>query len=123
VIVGGVLIDVDHLIEYFLDTGLNGHVRRFFVYSQKAEFTRYILLFHSFEFVFICGLVGFCRGSFSIWMGLAMGLLSHILLDYINIITRLGFKPRAILLFLFVYRLRYWFNRQTIDVRVKKNIF
>lgn len=121
VALSGVLIDVDHLIEYWLDTGLNVSVKKFFEYSQRGQFTRYVFIFHSFEFVLLLWVIGLSQGGVvSVWTGLALGVLCHIMLDFVNVTTQLRFKPRAILLYFALYRLCHKFNRSEIDRKLKR---
>jgi hypothetical protein len=51
----------------------------------------------------------------NIWNGLVCGILIHLILDYINILTRFNYKWYSFLLFFFTFRMIFSFNRNSID--------
>jgi len=81
---GGVLIDADHFLDHFLSFGFNFNYDYFlngeyFLRSHKAY-----VIFHAFEYVVIAGLFAFFlkdREKKMIFSGLALGMLSHLLID------------------------------------------
>ena len=72
-LVGGLLIDIDHLIDYYLDQGINFKVRNFFIWCHSDHWTRLTLFLHSFELVFILwgSIIVFNLGV--VWVGFAIG--------------------------------------------------
>lgn len=81
---GGVVIDIDHFFDHFLSFGFNFNYDYFingeyFLRSNKAY-----IVFHAFEYVIITGLFGILlkdRKKKIIFYGLALGMLSHLLID------------------------------------------
>ncbi|MGB2651417.1 MAG: hypothetical protein WBD00_04345 [Candidatus Omnitrophota bacterium] len=77
-IVGGVLIDLDHFLDYFLYYGLKLNLRDFFDHKYLASGKCYIL-FHSWEVLAVV----WCLSVIVRWMvPVAAGMTSHILIDY-----------------------------------------
>lgn len=78
----GVLIDLDHYLEYYL-------LRKEFPYRYKdlVDFCWYndekklYLLFHAYEYVFVLWFLIYFFGLSPVWSGLAIGLTIHLLLD------------------------------------------
>ncbi|HTB22865.1 MAG TPA: hypothetical protein VK914_09180 [bacterium] len=79
--VAGTLVDVDHLVDYWRDDGFNLRLARFFAYFPGRSPVFLLLPFHAWEWVL--GLLAVVLGAGApLWVwGLAMGWLSHLLLD------------------------------------------
>lgn len=78
---GAVLIDVDHLVDYWRETGLNADVGRFMAYFDKREPTHSFLPLHAWEWP-LAFLAAALVGGAPAWAwGLAAGVLGHLLLD------------------------------------------
>lgn len=77
----GFLIDLDHILDYYLHTGINLKVSRFFDYCGSRKFEYLTVIFHSFELLFLLWLVIrlFNLGNF--WIALAVGFSQHMILD------------------------------------------
>jgi len=102
---GGVLIDVDHFIDHFLSFGLNFN----YDYFIKGEYflkSKAYIVFHGFEYVIIFGVLALflkTRKKKMMLMGLALGMLSHLLIDILLF-------PNPIKGYFILYRLLHGFN-------------
>ena len=112
---GGVLIDTDHLIEFWYDNGLSLNIHKFFAYANKGVNSRFFIIFHSYELILILFVISrICRFSFLL-NGIIIGLVAHLLLDYINIVRRFDYKRYSFVIFSFMFRLLLGFDRMGID--------
>ncbi len=108
-IIGAVLIDLDHLIDYFLAFGWQWRLPYFLKGYQFLKSDKIYILFHGWEYVilltvsawFVIGMNSdFGIGLFS----LCLGMIFHLAIDmYVN--QGVSFKT-----YLFLYRLRYGFG-------------
>jgi hypothetical protein len=77
-VIGGVLIDLDHLLDYFLYYGLKFSLKNFFDHKYLASGKCYIL-FHSWEVLAAV----WCLSILVRWMvPVASGMTAHVLADY-----------------------------------------
>ena len=106
-VVGGILIDVDHFIDYFLYFGPKFDVLGFFTHRHLASGKIYVVL-HSWELVFVMWL-----GSLAVlWLTpLAAGMTAHLLVDTFSR------HHKSILFYSLVYRTFHGFKREKIDAR------
>lgn len=103
---GGVLIDIDHFLDHFLSFGFNFNYDYFlngeyFLRSNKAY-----IIFHAFEYVILVGLFAVFikdRKKKMIFYGLALGVLSHLLIDILLF-------PNPIRGYFILYRILNGFN-------------
>lgn len=103
---GGVLIDIDHFLDHFLSFGFNFNYEYFikgeyFLRSYKAY-----IVFHAVEYVIISGLLAIFlrdRRKKMIFCGLALGMLSHLLID-------IFLFPNPIKGYFILYRILNGFN-------------
>ena len=78
----GVLIDTDHYLEYWV-------IRKKFPFHYKdlAEFCfdkkvgKQYLLFHAYEYLFVLWFLIYLFSLGKVWIGIAIGLTTHILFD------------------------------------------
>jgi hypothetical protein len=76
-----VLIDVDHLVDYWRETGLNRDWARFFGYFEAREPRHSYLPLHAWEWPAILA-VGAAVGAAPGWAwGWVGGMLAHLILD------------------------------------------
>lgn len=108
-LVSGILIDIDHLLDYYLHRGADLRIKRFFNWCYKNEWQRLILLFHSIELVLILWLCIFVFNLGLFWIGFAVGITQHMVLDII-------FNSEVInaYSYFFLYRLSRGFSREYI---------
>lgn len=103
---GGVLIDVDHFLDHFLAFGFNFNYDYFINGEYFLRTGNTYIIFHAFEYVIITGLFGILlknRESKMIFYGLALGMLSHLLID-------IFLFPNPIKGYFILYRIMNGFN-------------
>jgi hypothetical protein len=83
-LVGGVLIDLDHLYEYFIARRHWGSVRDFFDFFNDYQEQKVYVWFHSVELLLVligAALAGWAPG---LTWGLAFGMLHHLITDQLG---------------------------------------
>lgn len=108
-LIGGILIDIDHLLDYYLHRGFDLRVKNFFNWCYRNQWETLIIFFHSIELIFIIWLVisVFNLGIF--WIGLAIGLSQHIVLDILGNSDMLNLFS-----YFFIYRFINGFRKEYI---------
>ncbi len=104
----GVLIDIDHYIEYCV-------IKRSFPFRYKdlvyfcndARVTKQYLVFHAYEFLLALWFLIYCFDLGIIWTGVALGLTAHMLLDQWS-------NPIKPLYYFMVYRIKNNFEKTRI---------
>ncbi len=79
------LMDADHLVDYFAYYGFHLNIVNFF----KMDFFRltkisYVPL-HGWEWLSIVGIFAYKRGWKSFWMVIFLGMMAHLILDTLNV--------------------------------------
>ncbi|MCX6763733.1 MAG: hypothetical protein NTZ97_03330 [Candidatus Moranbacteria bacterium] len=86
-IIGGVFVDFDHFFDYFIAFGLKFNLSYFINGYQFLKTDKLYLLFHGWEYVVILLILALVlknrtsRTARTIWLGLALGLLFHLIAD------------------------------------------
>jgi len=77
----GILIDVDHILDYYLQRGVTLKIRKIYFWCAEKQFDFIFLFFHSFELVFLLwSIISLFRlGIF--WFAFAIGITQHMVLD------------------------------------------
>jgi len=106
ILVGGILIDLDHILEYLLHFGLPFRRRTFFKAAREHIYPRYYLFAHSWE---LCGLLWLlaaltCRPF--LW-GLAGGSSLHLILDQLG-------NPCHFFTYSFLWRAGHGFRTEAV---------
>lgn len=83
-LIGGIFIDVDHLLDYYIHRGVNFRIRHFFNWCYKNQWETLIIFFHSIEFIFIFWLIISIFNLGIFWLGLAIGVTQHLALDMLG---------------------------------------
>lgn len=117
----GVLIDVDHVIEYWYENGLDFSIKRFFSFCNSGKNSNFFIAFHSMEFICLIYLLFFALNIKLYGLIICLGLTMHLLLDYLNILVKFNYKLRSIIIFSFFYRLSRRFNRIKIDAETRNS--
>jgi hypothetical protein len=99
VFIGGILIDLDHFIDYFLYAGFKFNLRDFLLIDNLKSGRIYIV-FHSWELILLIYLAGLFLGSKRYALALSLGMLAHMSVD--------SFFQKAVLPYSIIYR---WCNR------------
>ncbi len=82
--IGGTLIDIDHLIDYYIVFGSSFKLKYFFQGYQYMKGERLFIVFHGFEHVFIFIFLSvFIGGTFlkPLFQGIGAGMLVHLIFD------------------------------------------
>lgn len=99
----GVFIDLDHVHDYWRDTGFNLHARRFFAHFPNRGPSYLLLALHAWEWPLTLLALALAVGAPAWVFALAAGWFSHLVLDQRY---NLGQKP---LCYFFIYRFRQGF--------------
>ena len=81
-LIGGVLIDMDHLLDYYLQEGVSAfRLKSIYLWCSEQKFKFTYLFLHSIELIFLiwCIISLFKLGV--AWIAMAVGLTQHLLLD------------------------------------------
>ena len=106
---GGVLIDCDHIFDYFWEFRNRFSVKKFFdvYYNGKMLFS--MIVFHSWELLVLLSICAFSM-RWNPWIiGATIGFTQHIVLDQIFNKPSRCYKPNGWIYFFF-YRLKNDFN-------------
>ena len=76
----GVLLDLDHWLDYFLNRGIRLNVREMFHLLCNNLTPRVYIFFHSYELGAAIWIAAIVRGGDLLW-GVALGFSLHIILD------------------------------------------
>lgn len=77
----GILLDVDHVVDYVLNHGVSIRIDHFFT-TFKNDVLKYVVVFlHSWEFALISFVVLWRTGWNTVAMGIVIGAGVHLLLD------------------------------------------
>ncbi len=107
----GILIDVDHLIDYFIEkNSVSINIKEFFYKCHNGNFRKIFLFFHSYEITFFIVLLYFYIQN-DILLGLIIGVWSHMILDILYN-TKINFSKGSVRIvgYSFFYRLAKKFD-------------
>lgn len=98
----GVLVDIDHVIDYVFRHGVQFNVKRFFRTSYERQYVHAVLIFHGWEWLGVLGFLAILSNA-DLWViGLLVGYSHHLVLDQI------GNRPHA-LGYSVMWRIRHGF--------------
>jgi hypothetical protein len=80
VVLGGILIDIDHFIDYFLYAGLKFNLKKFALIDFLKSGKIYIFL-HSWELIVVILLLGYLFNWTKYTLALSLGMAGHIAVD------------------------------------------
>ena len=80
-LISGVLIDIDHILDYFMAYGINIRIKQFFEVCHNLKIPRMRLIFHSWELLFLLSICVFLVGWNPWIVGTIVGFTQHIVLD------------------------------------------
>ncbi len=88
-LVAGIFIDVDHIIDYTIENGLNFNIKNFFSFFYEKKFSKIFLIFHGWELLLVLIVLAKLT-DWNYWAtGALIGYGQHIVLD--QIINSVGF--------------------------------
>lgn len=76
----GVLVDLDHILDFLFNHSIKKH-RDFFNILYACDIKKYILFFHSYEFLIILVSCILIIPSDKYWVSFAIGFGQHLILD------------------------------------------
>ncbi len=94
---GGVLIDLDHILDFYLFSGERFSVRRFFSWCHSAHWPKLTIFFHSYELYALLFAAAWYLDS-AILRGLVWGTGLHLLLDQLDNVRKYRLSPWIYLL-------------------------
>lgn len=80
----GVLIDCDHIVDYYLNYAFTFDLRKIYKSCQAMEMKKIYLAFHSYELAAFLWLAIYIFSLSKFWQAIALGLTQHILLDQVS---------------------------------------
>ncbi len=84
VIMGGFFIDLDHLIDYFLNSGFGFNLMRFITGASYIASGRAFIIFHAWEWLLGLVLLGHVTKKQYFFYSLALGMFLHLCLDQVT---------------------------------------
>ncbi len=82
-LISGVLIDIDHVFDYLWEFRKRFRVKEFFDVHHNKTLLFCMMIFHSWEFLFIFNIYAFLISD-NLWIvGIAIGFTQHVVLDQI----------------------------------------
>ena len=110
----GILIDLDHVFDYFVCEGIKFNIKDFFDKCYRTELKKYYLFLHSYEFILIVAVILYLTKS-KIFLGVFIGITTHFLLDVFR-------SPKYFFIYSFFYRLNCNFDSdRTFKLLDRKN--
>lgn len=107
ILVGGVLIDIDHFLDYFLHRGMRLDIRELCHLSYNNLFPKLFLILHSYELLVLTWAAYLLGIRNYFFLGCAIGFTIHIFLDQV-------FNYSRPLSYFFTYRLIKGFEAEHI---------
>lgn len=105
----GIFIDVDHILDYYLNYGWPFNVKNFRRFCNEVKFNRLTLFFHSYEVIALLWISIFAFSLGNVWIALAIGLTQHLVFDVLT--NRDKLKKRSYFL---VFRMLNRFRKERI---------
>ena len=103
-LISGVLIDIDHVLDYFWEFRKRFNVKEFFDVHYNRKILFFMVIFHSWELLALLSICAFLM-SWNPWIvGTIIGFTQHIILDHI-----FSAKPKRLKYFFF-WRLKKGFG-------------
>ena len=82
-LISGVLIDIDHVLDYFCEFRKRFNVKEFFDVHYNRKVLFFMVIFHSWELLALLSICAFLM-SWNPWIvGTIIGFTQHIILDHI----------------------------------------
>ena len=109
-LIAGILIDIDHAFDYFLERGLRLHWKEFLSYFYNEKHKKIILFLHGWEWLFCLGSAAVLT-KFNPWVtGVFIGYGHHMVFDYF-------YSRTSILTYSLIWRWKKNFDSQTLFPR------
>jgi len=82
--VAGTFIDLDHVIDYYLNHSFTLKVRKIYNACLKMNLKKVYLLLHSYEIVILLWYLIYAMPLGNFWKAVAIGLTQHLIFDQIT---------------------------------------
>jgi hypothetical protein len=103
----GILVDVDHYIDYARDRGLNCNLKEFFRYCHSSKYDRLFILFHGYEYFVPLAFI-LVRSDYNLVLtAVFVGYVQHLLFDQFT-------NPVKPLAYFITYRLKNRFRKECV---------
>ena len=103
----GVLIDLDHIIDYYLNYGFTFNIKKIYNSCLAISLKRLYIVFHSYELIAFLWAAIYIFSLSKFWQAIALGFTQHIILDQVsNPVRAFGYS--------FIYRLCNAFDADRI---------
>jgi hypothetical protein len=109
----GILMDLDHVIDYVLHHGTRFNIKDFFRFFMEERYTRLTLIFHGWEWLIILFILSWLTGWDILVTGVFIGFSQHLILDKLYNISRFSSYS-------FFYRLSVGFDPEFIYLKNRK---
>jgi hypothetical protein len=103
----GILVDVDHYVDYVRDRGLNFNLKRFFQYGYGLEYDRLFIVLHGYEYFVPLAIILVLSDFNLLVAALFVGYAQHLLFDQFT-------NPVKPLAYFITYRLKNRFSKESI---------
>lgn len=81
--ISGFLIDLDHLLDYYVQEGITLKFEKFYEWCFGRKFKYSTLILHSLEFLFLLWFLIYVFWLGQFWLSLAIGFSQHMIFDLI----------------------------------------
>lgn len=104
----GIFIDLDHVVDFWIAKRKPiFSYRKLYQYCANEKDGKLSLVLHSYELHLLLWIAVFALHLDVLWLGLAVGVTSHLILDQI-------FNPLRPYVYFFAYRLKHGFDKKCI---------
>jgi len=112
-LLSGILMDLDHVIDYVLHHGGRFDIRDFFSFFYEERYNRLTLVFHGWEWLITLFILSWATRWDVVITGIFIGFSQHLVLDKLYNISRFSSYS-------FFYRLSVGFNPEFIYLKNRK---
>lgn len=106
----GVLIDLDHLLDFFIFSKAKFSVKALFLYYREIKIDKLLLVFHSYELYAILLFAGYFIKN-DIYIGILIGMGLHLILDQLGNRHLLNKSKSSAWFYFISYRYRLGFKK------------
>jgi len=83
-LVAGVLIDLDHCVDYIIEFGVWSNWRNFFRSFHEGQYAQIYIFLHSWELLLVLGAASWLTGCNPWVVGVLIGATQHMILDQLS---------------------------------------
>ncbi len=117
-VAGGILIDVDHIVDFILfSRDKRPSPRRIYAYNLNLEYGRVLFCLHSYELIVGLAALAIFLASPILW-GLFIGMALHLVFD---VVFNAPIHKRPVLFYLLLLRLWHKCDVKRLENRAEEN--